>query len=252
MRPGAWYTKVEQAMANLGAEAMPDALGWGGLRRFHSPGRGGKVKTGHPQPVVDTAIAVPDWAKESAPQEERPPRPLAPSAIGVDDEAAAPPSEAMRAAAKRGTLIHSLLERLPAVAEGERKERALDWLERSGGLADAAVREELADQVCGILSNSEYAPLFGPGSLGEAPLAATLSDGRVVAGTVDRLLVEESRVSVIDFKTGRVPPDEAAIPSGHRAQMSAYVEALQVIFPCREVQASLLYTAGPTLFALDA
>ena len=51
--------------------------------------------------------------------------------------------------------------------------------------------------------------LFGPGSLGEAPLAATLPDGRVIAGTVDRLLVEDDRVSVIDFKTGRVPATDA-------------------------------------------
>ncbi len=58
-------------------------------------------------------------------------------------------------------------------------------------------------QVCGILSDDRFADLFGPGSLGEAPLAATLPDGRVIAGTVDRLLIEDERVSVIDFKTGQ-------------------------------------------------
>ena len=50
-----------------------------------------------------------------------------------------------------------------------------------------------------------FEPCSAPDSLAEAPLAATLPDGRVVAGTVDRLLVEPERVSVIDFKTGRVP-----------------------------------------------
>ena len=54
-------------------------------------------------------------------------------------------------------------------------------------------REEIADLVCSILSDPDFASLFGPDSLGEAPLAATLADGRVVAGTVDRLLVEEAR-----------------------------------------------------------
>jgi len=92
--------------------------------------------------------------------------------------------------------------------------------------------------------------LFGRGSLGEAPLAATLPDGRVIAGTVDRLLVEEECVSVIDFKTGRVPPTDADIPNSHRAQMAAYSEALQVIFPGRRVSASLLYTARPKLIEL--
>jgi ATP-dependent helicase/nuclease subunit A len=66
------------------------------------------------------------------------------------------------------------------------------------------------------------------------------------------LLVDESRVSVVDFKTGRVPAAEAEIPTAHRNQMAAYVEALQVIFPDREVKAVLLYTAGPRLFELPA
>ena len=91
-------------------------------------------------------------------------------------------------------------------------QRPMHWLERSAGVADAAAREEIADQVCGILADPRFSALFGPGSLGEAPLAATLPDGRVIAGTVDRLLVEAERVSVIDFKTGRVPASDAQIP----------------------------------------
>ena len=84
----------------------------------------------------------------------------------------------------------------------------------------------------------------------EGPLAATLPDGRVVAGTVDGLLIEPNRLSVIDFKTGRVPESEGMIPASHRAQMSAYSEALRVIFPERNVRAALLYTGGPRLFEL--
>jgi ATP-dependent helicase/nuclease subunit A len=72
----------------------------------------------------------------------------------------------------------------------------------------------------------------------------------VIAGTVDRLLVEDNRISVIDFKTGKVPATEAAIPNSHRAQMAAYAEALQVIFPGRAIRAALLYTAGPKLIEL--
>ena len=73
----------------------------------------------------------------------------------------------------------------------------------------------------------------------------------MIAGTVDRLLIEETHVSVLDFKTGRVP-DETSIPKAHRAQMEAYAEALRVIFAGRTVRAALLYTAGPTLFELAA
>ena len=158
----------------------------------------------------------------------------------------------MRAAAQRGTWIHQLLERLPAVESGARSSAADRWLERSAGVADAAVRQEIVGQVRGILSDARFAALFGPGSLAEAPLAATLPDGRVIAGTVDRILIEGEHVSVIDFKTGRVPVDEAAIPNSHRAQMSAYAAALRAIFPGRRVSVALLYTAGPKLVELPS
>jgi ATP-dependent helicase/nuclease subunit A len=234
-----WHVIVEQALASLGGQGAYGSLASAKATKSLN-------KNGLP-PVV-----VPEWAKRPAPPEARPPRPLAPSAIAADDESAPPPSQAMRAAAQRGILIHQLLERLAPIDERARAEAADRWLERSAGVADASVRNDIVDQVCGILSDPAYAPLFGPGSLAEAPLAATLPDGRVIAGTVDRLLVEDDRISVIDFKTGRAPATEAAIPNGHRAQMTAYAEALGVIFPGRTIRAALLYTAGPLLYEVTA
>jgi ATP-dependent helicase/nuclease subunit A len=248
---GSWYSKVEQAMVNAGATSVEDALPWGGLLRFHAKG---KARPPKKLPVAAEPVGgdtlIPDWALRAAPVEERPSRPLAPSAIAADDAAALPPSEAMRAATRRGTLIHSLLERLPPVPEQERRDIALVWLERSAGVLDPHQREEIAATVCRILSDPALSRLFAPGSMGEAPLAATLPDGRVIAGTVDRLLVEPNEVSVIDFKTGRVPADAGSIPRSHVAQMEAYSEALSVIFPGRAIRTVLLYTAGPTLFEL--
>ena len=238
-----WHRIVEQAMIPIGAPG-----------EGHMALRYGSREDVRPRRLKDKIelpfTVVPEWAKQPAPPEARPPRPLAPSAIAVDDESAPPPSEAMRAAALRGTWIHQLLERLPAVEASARPAVAHRWLQRSAGLSDAAVRHEIVEQVCGILSDSRFSGLFGPSSLGEAPLAATLPDGRVIAGTVDRLLVEESRISVIDFKTGKVPATESFIPNAHRAQMTAYAEALQVIFPGRAISAALLYTAGPKLIEL--
>ena len=239
-----WHRIVEQAMAGIAAVPGEDHVGL----RYGTGDAPGPQRAR--SKVELPPAAVPVWALRPAPPEARPPRPLAPSAIEVDDESASPPSEAMRAAALRGTWIHQLLERLPSV-EAEKRPAAADrWLERSAGVSDASAREEIVRQVCGILSDPRFSALFDPGSLGEAPLAATLPDGRVIAGTVDRLRVDETKVSVIDFKTGRVPATESHIPNAHRAQMTAYVEALRVIFPGRAVSAALLYTAAPQLFEL--
>lgn len=162
-----------------------------------------------------------------------------------------PPNPELRAAARRGVLLHSLFERLPGVRPEQRHEAALRWLDQSAAVVDLAVREEIARAACSIIGDDRFASLFSENSLAEAPIAATLSDGRVVAGTVDRLLVEDDRVAVIDFKTGRsVPLEEADVPRQHRAQMQAYGAALSVIFPGRRIETALLYTAGPRLIPL--
>jgi ATP-dependent helicase/nuclease subunit A len=240
-----WHKRVEQALTSLGSVPEPEPR-WIAAWRYRGhvavkavKPKASRVELGPP--------AIPDWVRAAAPAEPRPPRPLAPSQLGEDREPAPPPTPQSRAAARRGTLIHQLLEGLADVDEIGRRERALDWLEKSGGVSDAPEREEIAGQVCGVLSDPRFAALFGPGSLGEAPLAATLPDGRVIAGTADRLLIESSRVSVLDFKTGRVPESETQIPVAHRAQMKAYSDALRVIFPDRHVRSALLYTSGPKL-----
>jgi ATP-dependent helicase/nuclease subunit A len=238
-----WHRIVERAMTSIANPGEAHvALRYGSA----ASARLKQVK----HRIEVSPIVVPEWAKRAAPPEARPPRPLAPSAIALDDESAPPPSEAMRAAALRGTWIHQLLERLPAVEASARSSAADRWLERSAGVRDAAVRKEIVAQVCRILTDDRFSSLFGPGAIGEAPLAATLPDGRVIAGTVDRLRVEDDRVSVIDFKTGKVPATDTGIPNSHRAQMAAYAEALRIIFPGRRISAALLYTAGPKLIEL--
>jgi len=241
-----WHAAAGRAMQSLGAGPV-EIDGWGSALVW--AGEGATIPVARAGKAPLEPIAVPHWLRQPAPPEARPPRPLAPSQITEDRDAAPPPSPEMREAARRGTLLHALFERLPGVAAIDRRELATRWLERAG--ADEQARQEIADAACSLIADPAYSDLFGADALAEAPIAATLPDGRVVAGTVDRLCIGPDLVRVIDFKTGRaVPADIAHIPPGHRAQMEAYAEALKVIFPDRRVEASLLYTSGPQLITL--
>src|SRR3546814_3051371 len=96
-----------------------------------------------------------------------------------------------------------------------------------------------------VLGDPAHAALFGPGSLAEVPLSAVV-DGVVVAGIVDRLLVTDDAVTVVDYNTGRhVPAGAADVAPAYLRQMAAYRAALAVIFPGRRVGAALLYNAAP-------
>ena len=243
-----WHLRVERALLGLGSEWEPDE-DWDQVLRYRGEVTGGATRPKGQQPVVPPP-EIPAWAIAPAPIESRPPRPLAPSALAADSEPATRPSPEQRRAAERGSIIHALLERLPDVAPQQREQAALRWLERSAGIAEASERQDIASAVCGLIADDRFSALFGPGSLGEAPIAATLADGRVIAGTVDRLLVEPERVLVVDYKTGRAPGRAEDIPLSHRLQMDAYRQALGVIFPGRQVSAALLYTASAGLFEL--
>ena len=241
-----WYAAADRAMLALGV-AGEEARDFTGRvpQRPVAPDRKGAR-------TVSVTAALPEWATRAAPVEARPPRPLAPSSLGEDSVADAPPTEAMRAAAERGRLIHALFERLPSVAPDRRAEAAERWLARVGAVADAAARAEIAAVVLAVLHDPALAALFGAESLAEAPIAAVLPDGFVVSGTVDRLLVAADVVRVVDFKTGRrVPVTKDDIPPYHVRQMAAYAAALAVIFPGRRIEAALLYTGGPMLHVLD-
>jgi ATP-dependent helicase/nuclease subunit A len=242
--PNCWHRVVEQALIGLGAERGND----GSLVHESGIPPAGAGRAARGPSMSDD---LPAWLREPAPDEPVPVRPLAPSALAGDDSAFPPPRPGEIDAARRGTLLHLLFERLPGVAPDRRHAAALAWLEHSAGLADPALREEIAGIACALIGDPAHRDLFAPGSLAEAPIAATLADGRVVAGTVDRLLVEPGRVRLVDFKTGsRVPASAADIPLGHRLQMEAYRDALAVIFPGRTVEAALLYTAGPKMVSL--
>jgi ATP-dependent helicase/nuclease subunit A len=121
----------------------------------------------------------------------------------------------------------------------------------SAGVEDEELRRSLVADACRIIAHPDYSDIFSPEALAEAPIAAVTPDGSVITGTVDRLLIAERAIRLVDFKTGRAVPASAAdIPVSHLRQMAAYHAALEVIFPDRAIAAALLYTAGPVLHAL--
>ncbi|MFM9851731.1 MAG: double-strand break repair helicase AddA [Sphingomonadaceae bacterium] len=245
LSPDCWHSACERALRTIGATTMSD----GTLVYADMP----DVLPCVTEPALSDARVetnLPAWVREAAPAEERPPRPLAPSALGSDDVALPPPSHAMRAAAERGRWLHSLFERLPDIAFEDRRAAATRWLTLSAGVDDPDVREPLITDALQIIDHPDFAEIFAPDALAEAPLAGIVN-GVVISGTVDRLVISDNVVTVIDFKTGsRIPRAISAAPRSHLRQMSAYAAVLAGIFPTRSIRAGLLYTAGPRLLWL--
>jgi len=152
---------------------------------------------------------------------------------------------------RRGRLIHRLLQILPEQPPESRAAALERWLARPGlGLADGA-RAEIAHEVRAVLEAEGFAAVFGPGSRAEVPLVGRI--GRhAISGQIDRLVVTDREVLIVDYKTNREPPsDEAAVPRIYWRQMAAYRALLRRLYPGREVRCALLWTREPRLMPLD-
>lgn len=242
-----WYARIRPLFDD--GEGLDDPI-W--VARWEVGEQPGPI-VGVMETTAPARFELPEWITTPVGPEPRPPRPLAPSSVGDDLGADPPlPPDALRNAARRGVLMHSLLERLPDVGVEARGDAAAAWLSLQASDLPDEVRLEMAAQAIAVLGSPNFADVFSPAALAEVPLAAIV-DGQVVSGTVDRLLISPDSVVVVDFKTARRPPAAVdAIPAGILRQMAAYVAALEVIYPGRTVQAAVLYTQTPELFVLPA
>ncbi len=238
-----WHEKIEAGMRTLGADTLETPTGQGlryaigactEMQREAVVGETAEL----PRPVAPEFGPLPTVTK---------PPVLAPSNLG---DAKVLPGEASEGSggARKGRQMHVLLEHLPLA---EDKQGLAAHLLAKG--PDAATDAELAvllDDVQQTLDR--YPHLFGPGSMAEVDIVGVSpSLGCRVSGAIDRLVVEDSRVLAVDYKTNaRVPETPEDTPEGILRQMGAYLELLEAIYPDHDVEVAILWTATGELMPL--
>ncbi|MFN6954708.1 MAG: 3'-5' exonuclease, partial [Acetobacteraceae bacterium] len=197
-----------------------------------------------PREASAEAAALPAWAGTPPPDQ-----PVAVALTPSRTEGAAAPGGAADPQGlrfRRGRLIHALLQHLPGLAEPEAA--GARFLARAGHPpeeAGATLAEALA-----ILRHPDLSDAFGPASLAEAPVAGTVG-GVAVAGVVDRLALGEGRITLLDYKTNRPPPERVEdVPTAYLRQMAAYRALLRAAFPGRQVVSALVWTFGARVMVL--
>jgi ATP-dependent helicase/nuclease subunit A len=259
---GCWYELVRQGLASAaGVRTVPmdfsglaGADGWAGEGLvLETAQRVSGVADNAPMERAELSEALPAWAQVRPPAEPMPPRPLAPSRpTAIEPPVRSPLGEDQGAAYQRGRLIHRLLQSLPELPPERRAAAAERFLSLPmHGLA-AAARAEIAAEVRAVLEEPEFAPIFGPGSRAEVPVVGLIGN-RALSGQIDRIVVTEDAVLVVDYKTLRpAPASEADIPALYLDQLGAYVAAVRAIYPGKRVRAALLWTDGPRLMPVSA
>ena len=248
---GCWYNLIESAFKEIAEEALT-ATGESILRLANPQEEhpDGKPETASSE--MGDALSLPDWVLKPAPLEPENTTPLSPSRLSKDEEPAvqSPFDGNDGARFKRGTLIHRLLESLPNLGPEKWAKATVEYLARPVHGLDEDQQKAIAGEVLSILDDPKFKSLFGPRSLAEVPINGTVG-GRVVSGRIDRLVISDKTITIIDYKTSRPPPQNAeSVSSVYLVQMAVYRALLREIYPERKVVCILAWTYTVCLMAL--
>lgn len=209
-------------------------------------------RRGPATPMIETGDGLP---APSSPFDAEPPAPAASTGRQTSGDGVAPGDPNFRFL--RGNITHALLQHLPGLEPPQRRSAAQHYVDVQGlGLSPRA-RQSLVGEVLALLDSPQFADAFGPDSRAEVPLIAEIPSpsgtgpSLKISGQIDRLVITDSAVMVIDFKTNRAAPQMAGeIPEAYLLQLAAYRCALQAIYPGRQVNSALLWTSVPRLMAV--
>lgn len=202
------------------------------------------------EPKTPSAL-LPEWLYKPAPKEEQALEVWAPSSASQQSSHTLPllsPS-LQRQLYKRGRVVHQLLQTLPECPAEKREAtglRMMAYLAPEWGTEEC---QATLAEVLRIFAEPPFGLLFGDGSMAEVPLAGTIEHaGKQVRtpGQVDRMVVTDTQVWVVDYKTNqKVPESVEYVPKAYQEQLAAYAALLAQIYPHHEIHTALLYTAGP-------
>ena len=151
----------------------------------------------------------------------------------------------------RGRIIHKLLQFLPETAVALRQKTVEAFLTKQAADFSPEERQKIADEVLGLVSNPEFAPLFGENSLAEASLMG-LVDDRIISGQIDRLVVTGTKVMIVDYKTNRPAAAKAEdVPQAYVKQMAAYRKLIEKIYPDKEAVTYILWTNTACMMKIE-
>ena len=152
----------------------------------------------------------------------------------------------------RGIIIHRLLEvfsttattNLPQAFEQVRFEFLL---QTSNDIFDDCVTE--VNNLVNSQSLQQYFnPEQGKQTLNEVPISYEDS-GQNIHGVIDRLIIDDSSITLIDYKSGCSPSDN--IVETFRQQLMLYANGIKIIWPDKVLHTILIFTATATAIKVD-
>ena len=162
-------------------------------------------------------------------------------------------AETRTQAKRRGDVIHRMLERLTNGEAHTTIEKRI-WQEFSEWLEEKDFNQWW-QEACAVVNRAEFHDFFDPTRYREArnEIPILYHDGeRDVDGVIDRLILRDEEIVVIDYKTHARATKEniAQLAENFREQMRQYGEGARRLWPGKKLRLLLLFTACGSLVEL--
>jgi ATP-dependent helicase/nuclease subunit A len=240
---GSWYASIQAAFEKHPQTVTLDD----GVMRIENKQEDKPDQAAKAQNQSEISTDLPDWIFEKAPQDAAVPRLLVPSRPVEGAVVFSPLQAGAEQRFLRGNLTHKLLQFLPDIPPERRKAAAEHFLKRNAADVSLETQDSIVTEIFKILDDPQYQPFFGENSFSEVPLAGQKGDYRM-SGQIDRLVIGERDIWILDYKTNRPPPvDPKDIPQIYRDQLAAYKSGIAEVYPQHNIHCALLWTDGPRL-----
>ena len=182
------------------------------------------------------------WVSEQAPVDAVLSKPLRPSQLEDDGDVevvSSPLSNMEFNPYSRGKIIHKLLQILPDIDQSKRQKILEEYLNNN---APELNKNRIKNEVLGLIANPQFAEIFSNSSKAEVAVMGQV-DGKIISGQIDRLVVGDDKVFIVDYKTNRPAATKLEdVPSLYIKQMNAYKVLIEDIYPDKEVKCYILWT----------
>ncbi|MDR1693776.1 MAG: double-strand break repair helicase AddA [Lactobacillaceae bacterium] len=141
---------------------------------------------------------------------------------------------------RRGLIIHKLLQFLPSADFSDRRDIIDEFINKNA--PDIYGKEQITEEILRLFKDDRFTVLFGPNSREEVPIMGEV-DGKIISAQIDRLVVLEDKIMVVDFKTNRpAAKDVADVPAAYLKQLALYEKLLAKIYPDKNIESYILWT----------
>ena len=244
-----WYEMIDSGLSPL-AEKYCDKLIFASLQTEPPDDKS------EPEPSISSYGSVPQWATSNFLGKTDNGAVIQPSTISGGSADQVPLRLTYSKELKKGKFIHYLLEWLPQVGKGYRELQGKKYLAEPRHYLEKGEQEEYLRSALKVLNEKSFEDIFNKEAIVEVPISGNIVEDGItykVSGRIDRLLINNHEITIVDLKTNKVVPKKISqVPTGYKKQLAIYYKLVKQIYPDHEIKCMLLWVEKPIVMPFSS